>query len=417
MGFALRQAQEWMEKRGNDLPEALRQFINRSGKIDWERRKAGIKTEEELGRLLAEKEARAQRERADAEARARREAERSATRDRMRAQSLRAVVGVLLIGIGAGLAWSNRADLKALAVMGADKVWYKVLAAEAEHALQPLQSFKECFDCPEMVVVPAGSFTMGSPKNETGRFDAEGPQHTVKIAKPFAVGKFHVTVDQFAAFVMETGYDAGSKCYVFEGGRPFEKEGRSWRDPGFAQAGPHPAVCLSWNDANTYADWLARKTGKTYRLVTEAEWEYAARARTEPGSYPRYSFEEDLCRYGNGADQSTKSLPGTKDWTFAPCNDGYVYTSPVGSFAENGFGLYDMQGDAGQRTADCWHESYAGAPSDGTAWTAGDCGFSVLRGGSWLSFPRNLRAAVRGRDSSGNRINNLGFRLARTLNP
>jgi formylglycine-generating enzyme required for sulfatase activity len=189
---------------------------------------------------------------------------------------------------------------------------------------------------------------------------------------------------------------------------------------GFAQAGAHPAVCLNWNDAKAYADWLAGKTGKTYRLVTEAEWEYAARARTEPGTYPRYSFgndEEDLCRYGNGADQSTKSLPGTKDWTFAPCNDGYVYTSPVGSFAENGFGLYDMQGNAWQWTADCWHDSYAGAPSAGTAWTAGDCGRRVARGGSWYNFPPGLRAAFRGWNPPDFRGIGLGFRLARTFNP
>jgi formylglycine-generating enzyme required for sulfatase activity len=294
------------------------------------------------------------------------------------------------------------------------------LSPERERSLKPKDVFQECDNCPEMVVVPAGSFTMGSPKNETGRLDNEGPQRIVKIAKPFAVGKFHVTVDQFAAFVMETGYDAGSKCYAFEGGRWLEKEGRSWRDPGFAQAGAHPAVCLSWNDAKAYADWLAGKTGKTYRLLTEAEWEYAARARTEPGTYPRYSFrndEKDLCRYGNGADQSTKSLPGTKDWTFAPCNDGYAYTSPVGSFAANGFALYDMQGNASQWTADCWHDSYAGAPSDGTAWTAGDCGRRVVRGGSWNDSPLYLRSAVRGGDATVNRSNNVGFRLARTLNP
>jgi formylglycine-generating enzyme required for sulfatase activity len=294
------------------------------------------------------------------------------------------------------------------------------LSPERERALKPKDTFTECDNCPEMVVLPAGSFTMGSPKNETGQFDDESPQRTVKIAKPFAVGKFHVTVDQFAAFVMETGYDSGSKCYALEGGRRLEKEGRSWRDPGFAQAGAHPAVCLNWNDANAYADWLARKTGKTYRLVTEAEWEYAACARTEPGTYPRYSFgndEKDLCRYGNGADQSTKSLSETKDWTFAPCNDGYVYTSPVGSFAANGFGLYDMLGNAWQWTADCWHDSFAGAPSDGTAWTAGDCGRRVVRGGSWLDDPQFLRSAFRSWDTTVGRFDGIGFRLARTLNP
>jgi formylglycine-generating enzyme required for sulfatase activity len=272
-----------------------------------------------------------------------------------------------------------------------------------------------------MVVVPAGSFTMGSPASEAGRDNDEGPQHTVTIVKPFAAGKFHVTVDQFAAFVAESGYDAGSKCWTFEDGKYEERSDRSWRNPGFTQGGSHPAVCLNRNDAKAYVDWLARKTGKTYRLLTEAEWEYAARARTEPGAYPRYSFgndEKDLCRYGNGADQMAKtSIAGAKDWTVAPCNDGYAYTSPVGSFAANGFGLYDMQGNAWQWTEDCYHDSYAGAPSDGRAWTTGDCGRRVLRGGSWGSGPGELRAAFRGRNTPGSRSGDGGFRLGRTLTP
>ena len=167
--------------------------------------------------------------------------------------------------------------------------------------------------------------------------------------------------------------------------------------------------------------WLARKTGKAYRLLTEAQWEYAARAQTQPGAYPRYSFgndENDLCRYGNGADQTAKSsIAGWKDWTVAPCNDGYAYTSPVGSFAANGFGLYDMQGNAWQWTEDCYHDSYAGAPSDGSAWTAGDCSPRVFRGGAWESGPWSLRAADRYGNIPDGRSNFLGFRVGRTLTP
>jgi formylglycine-generating enzyme required for sulfatase activity len=209
--------------------------------------------------------------------------------------------------------------------------------------------------------------------------------------------------------------------YTFEGGKYDERSDRSWRNPGFPGNESYPAVCLDWNDAKAYAAWLARKTGKTYRLLTEAEWEYGARARTEPGAYPRYSFgnnEKDLCRYGNGADQTAKSsIPGAKDWTVAPCNDGYAYTSPVGSFAANGFGLYDMQGNAWQWTEDCWHDNYAGAPSDGSAWTIGDCDRRVLRGGAWFIFPRSLRAANRVGYSPDFRDDYVGFRLARTLTP
>ena len=160
------------------------------------------------------------------------------------------------------------------------------LTAAQERGLKPKDSFRERENCPEMVVVPAGSFTMGSPENEKGRDKKddkdESPQHVVTIAKPFAVDKFDVTKAQFAAFVAETKYDAGSNCYAYENNKWVEKRGRSWRDPGFAQDGTHPAVCLNWDDATAYVDWLARKTGKPYRLLTEAEWEYAARGRTAP---------------------------------------------------------------------------------------------------------------------------------------
>jgi formylglycine-generating enzyme required for sulfatase activity len=250
------------------------------------------------------------------------------------------------------------------------------LCAPEERSLQPKDVFKECEQCPEMVVVPAGRFTMGSANSEKDRDQDEGPQHTVTIGKPFAVGKFHITVDQFAAFVADTRYDTGSKCWTLEGGKFQERQGRSWRNPGVPQAGAHPAVCLSWNDAKAYVDWLSKKTGMPYRLLSEAEWEYAARARTELGSYPRFWFgndEKDLCRYGNGADQKAQdSIDGAKSWKIALCNDGYAYTSPVGSFAANGFGLYDMLGNAWQWTEDCYHDTYKNAPSNGSAWTAGD---------------------------------------------
>jgi formylglycine-generating enzyme required for sulfatase activity len=276
--------------------------------------------------------------------------------------------------------------------------------------------FKECDKCPEMLVVPAGSFTMGSPASEAGRED-EGPQHPVKIARPFAAGKFHVTVDQFAAFAAEAGYDAGSKCWTFEGGKAEERQGRSWRNPGFTQSGSHPAVCLSWNDAKAYVAWLSSKTQKTYRLLTEAEWEYATRA----GSTTRYFFgddEKDLCRHGNGADQTAKSkIAGAGQWSTAPCSDGYAYTAPVGSFSPNKLGLYDMHGNAWQWVEDCYHDSYTGAQSDGSAWTSGDCSRRVLRGGSWSLYPRFLRSALRSRYSSDFRDVFSGFRLGRTLTP
>jgi formylglycine-generating enzyme required for sulfatase activity len=290
------------------------------------------------------------------------------------------------------------------------------LSAERERELKPKDTFKECAACPEMIVVPAGSFVMGSRADEKGHLDNEGPQHPVKIGKSFAVGEFHITVDQFATFVAETRYDAGSKCYVFEEGRKMdEKRGRFWRNPGFAQTGAHPAVCLSWNDAKAYTVWLSRQTGRTYRLLTEAEWEYAARA----GSTTRYFFgddEKDACRYANGADQTAKStIPEAKSWAVAPCSDGYAYTSPVGSLLPNAFGLHDMHGNAYQWVEDCWHADYTEAPADGTARTSAGCSDRVLRGGAYWTPPSGLRAAKRDWSRADSRYGYVGFRVARTL--
>jgi formylglycine-generating enzyme required for sulfatase activity len=270
------------------------------------------------------------------------------------------------------------------------------LTAERERELKAKDSFKECADCPEMVVVPAGVFTMGSPAAEKDRFDNE-VRHAVTIGRPFAVGKFHVTIDQFAAFARETAQDMSSKSDC------------SWHSPGYDQEGSHPVVCVSWDDAMAYADWMARKTGKPYRLLSEAEFEYAARGRTSPGTYPRFWFgdnEKDLCRHANFNDRSRGSIA---------CDDGYFFTSPAGHYKPNAFGLYDMAGNAWQWIADCWHDSYDGAPADGSAWTAGACKKGrVVRGGSFGDYPWALRAAYRGAKTASNEV---GFRVARTLAP
>jgi formylglycine-generating enzyme required for sulfatase activity len=297
----------------------------------------------------------------------------------------------------------------------------KPLSAAEECALKPKTAFKECDTCPEMVVIPVGSFTMGSPESEADRLDDEGPQHTVTIGHAFAVGKFTATLDQFADFVTETGYEAGSKCATFEDGLYDLRAGHSFRNPGFPQTGSHPAVCLSWDDAKAYVDWLSRKTGKAYRLLTEAEWKYVARARTTPGSYPRYFFgdnEDNTCRYGNGPDRTMRSKrAGPKDQAIANCNDGYAYTAPVGSFLPNAFGLFDMHGNAEQWVEDCWHQNYQGAPTDASAWDEGECNRRVARGGSWFGYPGALRSAYRFQSTASYRGNGRGFRVARTLTP
>lgn len=290
------------------------------------------------------------------------------------------------------------------------------LSAAEERSLRPKDVFKECTSCPEMVVIPAGRFTMGSPDNEKGRDHDEGPRHAVTIARPYAVGKFHVTVEQYESFVATTGYEARSQCWTLENGEGQIRDGRSFKDPGFAQAGSHPAVCLSWDDAKAYIGWLSKTTGKAYRLLSEAEWEYAARA----GTTTRYWFgsnEREMCRYGNGIDRAARQqFAGTENWSVT-CDDGFAFTSPVGSYAPNAFGLYDMHGNAWQRVEDCYHETYSGAPTDGSAWIDGECKYRVLRGGSWDSNPRGLRVAARDASAAVSRVYNDGFRLARTLGP
>jgi formylglycine-generating enzyme required for sulfatase activity len=289
----------------------------------------------------------------------------------------------------------------------------KPLSADEECALKPKDVFRECDKCPDMVMVPAGTFTMGSPANELDGSDRERPQHVVTIGQPLAVGKFAVTVDQFAAFIMETHGQAGSSCRTLEGGKMEERAGRSWRDPGFPQTGVHPAVCINFADAEAYVDWLSMRTGKRYRLLTEAEWEYAARA----GTTTRFFFgndEKSLCRYGNGTDVTAKArVPGLGP--SASCNDGYAYTAPVGSFLANAFGLYDMHGNVRQWVEDCFHASYAGAPADGSAWKSTDCAARVQRGGAWGYRPANLRSAYRDGIEPTLRRSFTGFRVARSL--
>jgi formylglycine-generating enzyme required for sulfatase activity len=270
--------------------------------------------------------------------------------------------------------------------------WSGPLSAAEECGLKLKDVFQECADCPEMVVVPAGSFTMGAPDREKGRSGDEGPQHVVAFARPFAAGRLHVTVRQFAAYVNETGSSS-----------------KNWRNPYFAQDGSHPVVEVTWHEAKAYVDWLAAKTGKPYRLLSEAEWEYAARGQTSPGAYPHFWFgddEEELCRYGNFRDQAYGEAS-------APCNDGYERTSPAGHYQPNAFGLYDMFGNAWQWTADCWHDDYQGAPTDGSAWTAGNCLRHALRGGGWNDTPGEVRVARRKMGTTNNK--DFGFRVARTL--
>lgn len=238
--------------------------------------------------------------------------------------------------------------------------------------------FKDCDACPKMVVIPSGTFTMGSPAHETDRFEPEGPQHQVAIQR-FAIGQTEVTFAEWDACV------TGGGCKHRPG------------DQGWGR-GDHPVVNVSWNDAIEYAAWLSRTTGEKYRLPSEAEWEYAARA----GTKSRYWWGDDVGRNRANCNGCGSRWDGSK-------------TAPVAQFGANPFGLYDMHGNVREWTQDCYRGSYAGAPRDGSARTTGDCTERVNRGGDWYDFPPHARSAVRSGGDPAIRGFNLGFRVARTL--
>lgn len=274
-----------------------------------------------------------------------------------------------------------------------------------------IKAFRDCDRCPEMVALPSGSFEMGSPDGENGRENDEGPQRTVTIRAPFALGKYEVTRAQFEHFVSEEGYQA-TGCRYWDGNTWVNDGNRSWRNPGFEQADDHPVTCVSWEDAQAYVGWLGRRTGEDYRLPSEAEWEYAARA----GSTAPYFWgaeNDSPCSYANGLDRTGKRINGFDRFAFS-CDDGHAQTAPVGSFPANGFGLHDMAGNVWEWVEDRWHNGYAAAPIDGSPWIAGGTSWRVNRGGSWAFNPWSLRSAKRRALAPDERNFGLGFRVART---
>ena len=263
----------------------------------------------------------------------------------------------------------------------------ELLSPDRERALQPKDSFKDCANCPVMVVIPAGSFTMGSPETEAGRKDNEGPQHKVSFAQKFAVGRFSVTFDEWDACVA----DGGCNGYL----PPDQGWGR----------GRRPVINVSWNEAKTYLAWLSRKTGKPYRLLTEAEREYVTRAGTTTPFWWGSSISTSQANY-NG------------NYTYG--NDGARgefrnESVPVDMFAPNPWGLYQVHGNVSEWTEDCWHENYTDAPTDGSAWIDADCKQRVRRGGSIGSPPQILRSAFRLWNEAVNRTFFIGFRVGRTI--
>ncbi|HJM52129.1 MAG TPA: formylglycine-generating enzyme family protein, partial [Alphaproteobacteria bacterium] len=213
----------------------------------------------------------------------------------------------------------------------------------AEMDFDPGSTFRDCEGCPEMVVIPAGSFRMGD-LNGDGSSE-EKPVRKVTILNKFAIGKFEVTINEFSTFVKATGYRTSGECHYYTGSEWKKSSSKNWRNPGFGQTNRDPVVCMNWEDAKAYVRWLSGKTGKGYRLLSEAEWEYAARS----GTSTKYHFGNDISVSQANFNRNVKK------------------TTPVGNYPSNGFGLHDMHGNVWEWTEDCYQDSYRGTPTDGKA--------------------------------------------------
>jgi formylglycine-generating enzyme required for sulfatase activity len=292
-------------------------------------------------------------------------------------------------------------------------------ANEGKTGLQPGRLFRDCEECPEMVVIPAGSFTIGSPPDEPGRQVDEGPQVKLSIDGPFAAGRYEVTRRQYEAFLRDTNHPVAGNCMTDRrkpGTWALDPE-TNIRDPGFVQAGDHPAACVSWNDAKAYVAWLNAKAGGGYRLLAEAEWEYLARAGTQT-AYPWGPDIDRGCPHMNGYDRVILAKKGNlykgEAVPFANCSDGYLNTSPVGAFAPNAFGVYDMIGNLAEWVEDCSTASYAALQPDARH-ADGDCAKRMVRGGSWGTQPRQVRAAERLRYKPTDVDDSVGIRVAKDI--
>ncbi|WP_350291544.1 SUMF1/EgtB/PvdO family nonheme iron enzyme [uncultured Croceitalea sp.] len=284
-----------------------------------------------------------------------------------------------------------------------------------------IPSFKDCKSCPEMVTIPTGKVYIGSYKEEIGRKQSDRKRVLATISKPFALAAKEVTLGQYRVFMEETKYKSKAAirdgeplvgCNYYDGKQYGYIANHNWKNPGYAQREDAPVVCVSWSDANAYANWLSKKTGRKYRIPSAVEFEYASRAGS---SSPWYwgTNPEEACEYANIGDRAFGDKYPTRP-SF-PCTDGYVYTAPVGKFKPNKFGLYDMVGNAWEWTEDCYKRDLTDAPLDGTADTndpENNCAWRTPKGGSWISGIAWSRAAVRSADGADYKSFMLGFRVA-----
>jgi len=282
----------------------------------------------------------------------------------------------------------------------------------ADHIRSAGESFKDCEDCPEMIVIPPGVFMMGYEGGIEGRY--EGPPRRVKIDYSFSLGKMEITFLQYSQFVDDTGYQSGSECAIWNGETWFHTPGKDWRDPGYGRSpeSNEPVSCVTWLDVKAYTKWLAERTGQPYRLPTEAEWEYAARAGTDG----RYTWGDDPnggCGVANIYDQS--AFDETRAFEIVQCNDGFNSVSPVGSLRPNNFGLHDMTGNVWEWTEDCYVMPIPLFPRDGSAVISDTCDRHSVKGGAWSSSLFWQRPTFRGRDPKDRISHIFGFRVARDL--
>ena len=272
---------------------------------------------------------------------------------------------------------------------------------------------RDCAECPVMIRIPAGEFQMGYNESRSAR-----PEHKVTIGKPYLVSKYEITVGQFRQFISATSHDATSdkKCRDADFGRRDSMK-LDWQMPGFSQSDDHPVVCVSWNDVRTYVAWLSKKTGKPYRMLSEAEWEYAARA----GTIERTPWRErnEACKFANlqdaGVYDAEKNKSSKRSNTFYfPCWDKSLETTRVGSYQSNEFGLHDMLGNVSEWVADCYDAGYWNAPRDGSAQLTGEeCGLRRVRGSDWNGRPYAVGLHSRNAEPKKWRENSIGFRVAR----
>jgi formylglycine-generating enzyme required for sulfatase activity len=292
---------------------------------------------------------------------------------------------------------------------GSDKLTTAAIPDEAPALLPPGAVFRDCATCPLMKVIAPGEFMQGSAPADAEAEPFEMPQHHVSISYPFAVGVYELTVGQYRQFIADTGTNVKG-CAAYDGEWQQNSE-VSWKNATEGQTDSYPVSCVSWQDAKRFAAWLSARTHHVYRLPSASEWEYAARGGAA-ASRP-WSDSSDACKYANVADQTAaQRFPG---WTVVACADKYAQAAPVGQFAPNALGLYDMLGNVFEWTEDCWADTYVGAPTDGSARTDADCSQRELRGGSWFTQPGYVRVSYRDRFAPDYRSTSIGLRLIREI--